>query len=158
MTSEIIAASLRQLVIGLVILLAAAQMLVWGASGIAAAIGVSDLIIGLTVVALGTSLPELAAAIAAVLRNEHDIAVGNILGSNLFNLLAVLPLPGLLAPGLLPEGILSRDFPVMLGLTLLVLVLARGFSGAGAISRWEGGALLGIFLVYQVLLIHSAMA
>ena len=83
---------------GLIALLGGAKLLVWGATGVAQLLGISDLVIGLTVVAIGTSLPELAACISSALKNEHDIAVGNILGSNIFNLLAVLAMPGLIHP------------------------------------------------------------
>jgi cation:H+ antiporter len=93
--------------VGLVTLLLSSRMLVWGAVEIATAMGVSDLVIGLTIVALGTSLPELAAGITSALKNEHDIAIGNIIGSNMYNLLAVLPMPALIAP-----GIFAPDQPV----------------------------------------------
>lgn len=137
---------------GLVLLLAAAHLLVWGAAGIAEGLGISDLLIGLTVIAFGTSLPELATCIAAVLKRRPDLAVGNILGSNLFNLVAVLPLPALLAPGAVSPDLLKRDLPVMLGFTLLVVILARGFRRPGRINRPEGALLLVLFLAYLVLL------
>lgn len=143
--------SLLMLAFGLALLLGAAQLLVWGASGLAAAFGVSDLVIGLTVVAIGTSLPELASCVAAALKRHHDLVIGNILGSNLFNLLAVLPLPGLIAPGPLPAGVLGRDFPLMIGLTLLLVVMARGFGRHGHITRPEGALLVSIFVGYQLL-------
>lgn len=138
------------LFVGLTVLLISAEMLVWGAVNIAEAFGVSDLVIGLTIVALGTSLPELAASCAAAFKNEHDIAIGNVLGSNIFNLLAVLGLPGLIQPGLLPDGVLGRDFPVMIGLTLIFFALAFGFGGPGRILRWQGALLLLMYLGYQV--------
>lgn len=146
------AAAAFWLVAGLALLLLASHVLVWGAAGMAERFGVSDLLIGLTVIALGTSLPELATCIAAVLKRRPDIAVGSILGSNLFNLVAVLPLPALIAPGALPAEVLKRDLPVMLGFTLLVVVVARGFRRPGQINRWEGGLLLGLFLAYLTLL------
>lgn len=151
-----LAAALLQLGIGLGVLLGAAQMLVWGASNLATALGVPDLIVGLSIIAIGTSLPELATCVAAALKGKHDIAVGNIVGSNLFNLLIVLPLPGLIAPGPLPDGVLERDYPIMLGLTLLIVVLARGFGGRGIINRWEGGLFLLLFVAYQLLLFPGA--
>jgi cation:H+ antiporter len=97
--------------VGLVALLASSRLLVEGASSLARHFGVSDLVVGLTVVALGTSLPELAASVAAALKNEHDIAVGNIVGSNIFNLFGVLGLPGIIAPGPFDHAVLWRDFP-----------------------------------------------
>ena len=144
------------LVAGLVLLLASSKILVWGASGIATALGVSDLIIGLTIVAIGTSLPELAAGIASARKGEHDIAVGNVIGSNMFNLLAVLGLPALIAPGRFDPEVLTRDYPVMVVLTLVLLVMAYGHKGAGRINRVEGVILLAAFAVYQVFLYHSS--
>ena len=137
---------------GLLLLLLGSKLLVNGAVSIATAFGVSDVIIGLTIVAIGTSLPELAASIMSAFKNEHDIAIGNIIGSNMFNLLAVLGLPGLIRPGMLPEGILERDFPVMIGLTLLLFIMAYGFKKPGRINRIEGGVLLGAFIAYQVVI------
>ncbi|MCP1726080.1 cation:H+ antiporter [Natronospira proteinivora] len=147
--AERLGSALGQLALGLVVLLGAAQLLVWGAVGLAEAFGVSDLVIGLTIVAIGTSLPELATCIAAVLKRHYDLVLGNVLGSNLFNLLVVLPIPGLLAPGPLPDGVMSRDIPVMLGLTLLVVILARGFGGHRRITRMAGLTLLLMFIAYQ---------
>jgi cation:H+ antiporter len=110
--------------LGLVTLLAGAKVLVWGAVDIASTLGVSDVVIGLTIVAIGTSLPELAASIASALKNEHDIAIGNVIGSNLYNLLGVLCLPGLLAPAQVDGNLISRDLPVLLALTLAMPALA----------------------------------
>ncbi len=90
-------------VIGLGLLLFSSRLLVWGAVNIALSFGISDLVIGLTIVALGTSLPELAASITSALKNEHDIAIGNVIGSNIYNLLAVLSVPGVIMPGVLPQ-------------------------------------------------------
>jgi cation:H+ antiporter len=137
---------------GLVLLLASSKLLVWGAVGIAQYYGVSDLVIGLTIVAIGTSLPELAASIMAARKNEHDIAVGNVVGSNLFNILAVLGIAGAIAPTEVEEAVLYRDFPLMLALSVVLYLVARGFSreGHGIIRRWAGLVLLVVFLVYQV--------
>lgn len=137
---------------GLALLLISSKMLVWGAVNIATAFGVSDLIIGLTIVALGTSLPELAASIASALKKEHDIAIGNIIGSNMYNLLAVLAVPGLLAPGPFDPLVLSRDMPMMLGLTLALFVMGYGFGGKGRINRIEGALLVAAFIGYQAML------
>ncbi len=138
--------------LGLVVLLASSRLLVWGAVSIAHALGISDVVIGLTIVALGTSLPELAASIVSVIKNEHDLAIGNVVGSNMFNLLAVLGMPGVIHPGGFPPEILSRDFPVMVGLTLLLCVMAYGLRGPGHINRYEGGALLSVYIGYMALL------
>jgi len=145
-------------IVGLVVLLASSKMLVWGAVNIATAFGVSDLVIGLTIVAIGTSLPELAASVMGALKNEHDIAIGNIIGSNMFNLLAVLAMPGLIAPGVLAPEVFSRDFPVMFAVTVLLLLMAYGFRGPGKITRIEGGFLLSAYVGYMVWLYMAEMA
>ncbi len=143
-------------VVGLAALLLGSKAIVWGAVSIARSFEVSDLLIGLTIVAVGTSLPELAASITSVLKNEPDIAVGNVIGSNMFNLLPVLALPGLIAPTSVPPEALQRDFPVMLTLSVALVVMAWGFRGIGRIARWEGGVLLLAFISYQGLLYLSA--
>jgi cation:H+ antiporter len=148
--------SLLWLVLGLVVLLVSSRLLVWGAVGIAQFLGVSDLIIGLTIVALGTSLPELAASLASALKNEHDIAIGNVVGSNMFNLLAVLGLPGIIHPGPVEDVVLTRDFPVMALFTVALLIMAYGFRSWGRINRLEGGLLLCGYLAYQTLLYFTA--
>jgi len=142
-------------VTGLLLLLLGSKLLVNGAINIATALGVSDVIIGLTIVAIGTSLPELAASIMSAYKQEHDIAIGNIIGSNMFNLLAVLGIPGLIQPGPIPEGVLERDFPIMIGLTLLLFAMAYGFKGPGRINRIEGGILFSAFILYQVLIFFT---
>lgn len=139
-------------ILGLVVLLIGSRLLVTGAVDIAQSIGVSDLVIGLTVVAVGTSLPELATSVMSALKKEHDIAIGNIIGSNMFNLLAVMSLPGIIQPGSVPDMVLSRDFPIMIGLTLALFAMAYGFRGPGRITRAEGGILLTCFIAYQSLL------
>jgi arabinose-5-phosphate isomerase len=128
---------------------------VWGAVEIAQALGVSDLIIGLTIVALGTSLPELAASVVSALKGEPDIAIGNVIGSNLFNLLAVLGIPGLISPLLIDSAVLTRDYPVMIGLTVAFFLMAYGIRGPGRINRLEGGLLLACYVGYQTLLYFS---
>ncbi len=143
--------------LGLVVLVASSRLTVWGSVEIARALGVSDLIIGLTIVALGTSLPELAASVMSALKGEHDIAVGNVIGSNMFNLLAVLGLPGLIAPGPVDSAVLSRDYPIMISLTLILLVLAYGVRGKGCINRMEGGFLFLCYCAYQSLLYSTAI-
>ncbi len=143
------------LIIGAVFLLVSSRLLVWGAVAIAQELGVSDLVIGLTIVALGTSLPELAASLMGALKNEHDIAIGNIIGSNIFNLLAVLGLPGVIRPGVVDPAAVERDFTFMFILTLVLFVMAYGFRGPGRINRIEGGTLLIAYIGYQTLLYFS---
>lgn len=135
-------------VAGLLVLLASSRLLVWGAVNIAHWLGVSDLVIGLTIVAIGTSLPELAASVMSALKNEHDIALGNVLGSNMFNLLAVLGMPGLIAPSSLPPALLQRDYPVMIGVTITLFAMAYGFRKPGTITRLKGLLLLLAFVGY----------
>ena len=143
------AAAVGWFLIGLVVLIVSSRMLVWGAVEIATMLGVSDLIIGLTIVAIGTSLPELAASIMSALKDEHDLAIGNVVGSNLWNLLAVLSVPGLIAPGLVPEEAINRDMLVMLALTLALFIMGRGSRAHGIINRTEGALLLSCFVAYQ---------
>ena len=143
------------IVVGGLCLLGSSKLLVWGAVAIAHTMGVSDLVIGLTIVAMGTSLPELAASVMSALKNEHDIAIGNVIGSNIFNLLAVLGLPGLINPGPFDAIVLTRDYPVMLGLTVLFFIMAYGFRGPGRINRFEGALLVLAFVGYQTLLYFS---
>jgi cation:H+ antiporter len=147
--------ALLLLLLGSVLLLASSRLLVWGAVSVAHTLGVSDLVIGLTIVALGTSLPELAASVMSALKHEHDIAIGNIIGSNMYNLLAVLCLPGLLDPGPFDRMVLVRDYPVLIGLTLAMFIMAYGFRGPGRINRVEGGLLVLGFVAYQTLLYFS---
>lgn len=142
---------------GLLVLLLSSRLLVWGAVEIAQTLGVSDLIIGLTIVALGTSLPELAASVVSALKGEPDIAIGNVIGSNLFNLLAVLGIPGLISPLAIGSEVLIRDYPVMIGLTLAFFLMAYGFRGPGRITRLDGGLLLACYAGYQTLLYFSTL-
>lgn len=143
------------LLLGLILLAASSRLLVWGATNIASSLGVSDLIIGLTIVAIGTSLPELAASIASALKNHHDIAIGNVVGSNIFNLLAVLPLPGLILPFSFDPTVLTRDYSIMVGFTLALFIFAR-FVSKGTIGRTEGCVLLVGYAAYLGLLYNSA--
>jgi len=149
-------AALAWTFLGLLLLIASSRLLVWGAIEIATALGVSDLVIGLTIVAIGTSLPELAASVTATLKGEDDLAVGNVIGSNLFNMLAVLSVPGLIAPAAVSASVLSRDMPLMLALTAALFFMGRGDSGHGTINRLEGGLLLAVFLAYQTWLYLSS--
>jgi len=142
--------------IGLVALIASSRILVWGAIEIAVMLGISDLVIGLTIVAVGTSLPELAAAIMSVIKKEHDLAIGNVVGSNIWNLLAVLGIPGLLAPGVIPPEVVSRDMLIMLALTLALFLMGRSSRTHGTINRIEGGLLLSSFIAYQSWIVWQA--
>lgn len=148
--------ALMWLVLGLVVLIISSRLLVWGAVDIAKAFGVSDLIIGLTIVAVGTSLPELASSLIATRKGEHDIALGNVLGSNLFNTLAVVGIAGVIHPLPVEPEVFSRDMLVMSVLTVSLFVLCRGFAGRpGHITRVEGGVLLAAFVAYTAYLINS---
>ena len=139
---------------GLSILLASSRLLIWGAVTAARFFGVSDIVIGLTIVALGTSLPELASSLAAIRKNRHDIALGNVLGSNLFNTLAVVGLAGSIRPMAVPAEVLGRDISVMGLLTLSLFVFDSG--KGGRISRPAGAALVLAYAVYSAHLIFSA--
>ncbi len=138
------------IVVGLALLLGSSRLLVWGAVELATALGVDELAIGLSIVAVGTSLPELAASVMAARRGENEIAVGNVVGSNMFNLLGVLALPGLIAPGGVPLSILRRDIPVMFAVTLLAFGMCRFFLKPSHITRTEGVILITVFTGYMV--------
>ena len=144
--------ALSWLAVGLAVLLISSRLVVWGAVDIARAFGVSDLVIGLTIVAIGTSLPELAASVMSALKGEHDIAIGNIIGSNIFNMLGVLGISGMIFPHNIDPEVLSRDFPVMIGLAVALFAMAYGFRKPGALSRVEGALLMAAYLGYLILL------
>ena len=134
------------LALGLVLLVVSAEALVAAASAIAVKLGVSEAIIGLTIVALGTSLPELAASVTCVLKGHYDLAIGNIIGSNIFNLLAVLPFPGLLSPGLIQGPLVYRDFAAVTLLTLLLAALCYYAVTRGKkIGRLSGALFLSLY-------------
>lgn len=140
------------LTVGMILLPLSAHFMVGSAEIIARHFGLSELVIGLTIIAIGTSLPELAACVAGVLKNEDDLVLGNIIGSNIFNLLAVLAMPGLIAPGEIDINAASRDSYVMAGLTVLLLVFSFNLRGTRRINRVEGLCLVGCFVGYQYLL------
>ncbi|WP_333606794.1 calcium/sodium antiporter [Arsukibacterium sp.] len=148
--------ALGWLVLGLLLLIIASRMLVYGAVFIAQSLGVSDLVIGLTVVAIGTSLPELASSLMAIKKGEHDIALGNIIGSNLFNTLAVVGIAALIQPMAVDPLLLSRDWTLMFGLTLALLVMGIGIKKTGRINRLEAALLLTIFVGYTGYLISTS--
>ena len=142
--------------IGLLLLLGGAELLINSSVAIATYFGLSDLVIGLTIIAIGTSLPELAASIMSVIKNEADIAVGNVLGSNMFNMLAVIGIPGLIQPTQYGEVVLYRDLPIMLGLTVLIGLMAF-LQKRGRFARIEGIVLLLCFLSYQYWLVSDQL-
>jgi len=137
------------LTIGLIILVISAEALVQAASNIAILLGVSEGIIGLTIVALGTSLPELAASVASVIKDRDELAVGNIVGSNIFNLLTVLPFPGFFAPGPFAKNLFYRDFSVVTLLTIVLCVFCYlSLNKRGTIGRTSGIIFLSIYLCW----------
>ncbi|MCF6262834.1 MAG: calcium/sodium antiporter [Xanthomonadales bacterium] len=146
------------LVIGLILLPLSSVFLVEGAVTVATIYGISSTIIGLTIVAFGTSLPELAASISSALKHEDDIAIGNVIGSNMFNLLGVLGIGAALTPITLESFILNRDVIVMFGFTLLLFAVAWRLKGVGRITRLEGLALLLLYLVYNAVVIWQTLA
>ncbi|WP_288372366.1 calcium/sodium antiporter [uncultured Marinobacter sp.] len=147
------------LVVGLVLLIVSSRILVWGAVTIAQSLGISDLIIGLTIVAIGTSLPELASALAAVKKNEHDLILGNILGSGIFNTLAVVGLAAAIEPLSVAPEVLYRDWTLMFGLTLALLVMGFGLTGwRKLVSRVDGALLLLVYVGYTGYLFSTMAA
>lgn len=145
------------LLIGVILLVGSSKIIVWGAVEFATYLGISELVIGLTIIAIGTSLPELAASIASVYKNEPDIALGNIIGSNMFNLLAVLFIPGLISQAQVPPEVISRDLYIMIGLTVLFFMMAIGWRGHGRINRFYGFILVLCFIGYQLLLYREKL-
>ncbi len=147
------------LIAGLVLLVVSSRVLVWGAVTIAQDLGVSDLVIGLTIVAVGTSLPELASSIVAARKGEDDIALGNIIGSNLFNTLAVVGLAGVIHPMSIPLEIVNRDWPLMALLTVSLFAMGYARNGEhGRINRLQGGALLAVYIGYTLYLIDTVLS
>ncbi len=144
--------AVKWLIIGLIILPLSSRFLVEGAVTIARAMEVSEVVIGLTIVAFGTSLPELAAALTSALREEDDLAIGNIIGSNMFNILGVLGIAATITPVAVDALMLKQDFPVMFLLTVLLFFMAYGIHGPGRISRKSGLLLLTIYFTYQAMI------
>jgi len=149
--------ALTWLLVGVLLLIVSSRILVWGAVEIARGFGVSDLIIGLTVVAIGTSLPELASALAAIRKGEHDLAIGNVIGSNLFNTLAVVGIAGAISPMKIGAEVLYRDSLLMVLLTLALFMIRPGDSGQKQISRTQGLLLLTIYISYSGYLISKVL-
>jgi len=138
-------------------LVSSSKLLVWGATGIAQALGISELIIGLTVVALGTSLPELAASIASLRKGKPDLAIGNVIGSNLFNSLAVIGLPALLTNFNFDVAARSRDLSVVIAMTLMLVLMSRFPTAVPRyLTRVKGIFLLTAFVIYQLYLYYGA--
>lgn len=153
--------SFLRVIVGIVLLVVSSRMLVWGAVFVAKALGVSDLLIGLTIVAVGTSLPELASSIVAAKKGEDDLAVGNVVGSNTFNTLAVVGIAAVIAPmDSVDEAVIFRDLPIVAVITVLLLLLGlpkKKFNGNGRIGRKSGIFFLLLYVAYLAMLIYQAV-
>ena len=141
------------LIIGLAILLVGAKMLEYGAIGVAEELGVSEVVIGVTIVAFGTSLPELAVSLASALKGEYGLAIGNIVGSNIFNLLAVIGVAASIEPSALAPSVLSLHIFVMVAFTLVLFAMTYDYDGRAKLSRLEGVALLIAYIAYNAYVI-----
>jgi len=152
--------ALKWLIIGIAVLIGSSRLLVWGAVEVAEFFQVSDLIIGLTVVAIGTSLPELATTLAAARKKEFDLAVGNIIGSNMFNILGVMALPGLIHADKFDPAVLTRDYPVMVALTVALMIFSIAWrkGKGGILGRFEGLLLLAGYIGYMFWLYQDMTA
>ena len=144
------------LVIGLIILVASSRLLVWGAVEVATYFGVSDVVIGLTIIAIGTSLPELASSLVAVKKGEHDLALGNVIGSNMFNTLAVVGIAGVIHPMEVSSDFLYRDVLFMLVASVALFIFCIGLKGPGRLNRLEGGVFVAAYAGYTWYLINSS--
>ena len=145
------------LLISLVFLLISSEILVWAVINIAEGMGASEVVIGLTVIAVGTSIPELVVSVTSALKGQTDLAIGNIVGSNIFNILAVLSIPAIFAPSELEPLTLWRDYALMLGMTLILVVFAYGIRGDVAINRFKGALLFALWLGYIIYLYRTAL-
>ena len=150
--------SLLWLAVGFVTLLAGAELLVRGATELALQFGVSELVIGVTLVAVGTSLPELAVSIISVLRGEYGLVVGNVIGSNIFNLVAVIGVAGLIHPAQMDPAVLTQHLFIMSSFTLVLFAMAYTYSGAGYVNRVEGLILVAAFVWYHYYVISNDLA
>jgi cation:H+ antiporter len=148
--SQPLSTTLLWLVTSFALLLVSAQALVWGAENVALALHINELTIGLTVVAIGTSLPECAATMSAIKQQQSELALGNIIGSNIFNTLAAVGLTSVITPVVLPSAILYRDIMVMCLLTLLFVVFCYKAKGGAVIGRTKGAALLIVYVSYII--------
>lgn len=143
---------LLRLLIGFVLLIVGAEVLVRGASRLAAAVGISPLVIGLTVVAFGTSSPELAVSVQSALSGQADIALGNVVGSNIFNVLFILGISALILPLVVAQQLVRLDVPLMIGISVLTLLLGLD----GRINRWEGAVLFAGIIAYTIFLVRQS--
>ncbi|MBT0586035.1 calcium/sodium antiporter [Alteromonas oceanisediminis] len=146
------------LLVGLLLLIASSRLLVWGAVEVATFFGVSDVVIGLTIIAIGTSLPELASSLMAVKKGEHELALGNVIGSNLFNTLGVIGLAGVIAPMNVDPAFLWRDSILMIGLTVALFIFCIGLKGPGRLNRLEGGMFVLVYIAYMYFLLASSFS
>ena len=144
-------------VLALIFLLLSSDLLVWAAANIAEVMGISELLIGLTIIAVGTSLPELVVCLTSALKGQTDMAIGNIVGSNIFNILAVLSIPCIVSPTIVEPELLWRDYSLMLILTLILVAFAYQSSSEASISRYQGACLVAIWVGYIVYLSSSAL-
>jgi cation:H+ antiporter len=148
--------SVNSLLVGLVVIAICSAVLVWSAKGIVTNLGVSELVVGVVVLALGTSLPELAVIVVAARRGEHELALGNVIGSNLFNTVAVVGVASIIAPYAVDPELVTRDMPVMFAFTGVLVVMAYGWGRrSGVVNKVEGGVLLLAFASYMAYLIYS---
>jgi cation:H+ antiporter len=148
--------SVGYLLVGLAAIAICSAALVWSARGIVSNLGVSELVVGVILLAIGTSLPELVVIVIAAKRGEHELALGNVIGSNLFNTLAVVGTAGLIAPSVLDNELVNRDLPVMFALTGLIVVMAYGWGRrTGVINKVEGGVLLACVAGYVAYLVYT---
>lgn len=147
--------SLAWFVVGLIVLLASAHVLVEAAEAVAVEFGVSELVIGLTIIAVGTSLPELSVTVAAARQGHPELAIGNVVGSNILNILAVLAIPALLDPQRIGVEVLWRDYGMMFALTALLVLLAFAIGSRKVITRFEGLVLLAAWIGYTFILYHQ---
>lgn len=148
--------SISYLLVGLAAIAVCSAALVWSARGIVSNLGVSELVVGVILLAIGTSLPELVVIVIAAKRGEHELALGNVIGSNLFNTLAVVGTAGLIAPSVLDNELVNRDLPVMFALTGLIVVMAYGWGRrTGVINKVEGGVLLACVAGYVAYLVYT---
>ena len=142
------ATSIFWLITGLILLVISSKILVWGAVEIAKSLGVSDLVIGLTIIAIGTSLPEVATSIASALKGKPDLAIGNVVGSNIFNLLAVVGTTGVITPTSIYPDVMNRDVVVMIGITIIMIIMVTPWRNSHILGRFSGLILLCGYLAY----------
>jgi cation:H+ antiporter len=143
------------LTVGLVVLLLGAEWLVSGSIGVAQSLGVSDVVIGITIVAFGTSVPELAVSLVSALRGEYGLAIGNIVGSNIFNLLAVIGLAATIHPATVAPSVLSLHIFVMVAFTLVLFAMTYDYDGKAMLTRIEGVALLAAYVAYAAYVVSQ---